>query len=56
MDSKQVSETETSNQIPGINFFAVKCDTDLDGHVSNLFPAWVREVWDGILVALKATP
>ena len=34
----------------------MKCHADLVGRVSNLFPGWVREVRDGILVTFKATP
>lgn len=56
MDSKQVRKTETSDQTRGIDFFVMKCDADVVGHVSNPTAAWVREVWDGILVPFKATP
>lgn len=56
MDSKQVRKTETSDQMRSINFSAMKCHADLVGHVSNLFPARVRELQDGIVVTFEATP
>lgn len=55
MDSKQVRKTETRDRIHGINSFGIKCAADLVGHTSDLFLAWAKEVWDGILVTSKAT-
>lgn len=45
-----------SDQMHSIYFVSMTCHADLAEHVSDVFPAWVREAQNGILVAFKATP